>query len=695
MTPADWRQINIDFPDRAAAAGIAADDLRPALEAAREAGLLHGWWFVRKKPWRLRYRAADPEPAPIAQALNQLAGEGRISSWAQGIYEPEIRAFGGEAAMDIAHELFHRDSQHILARVARHQVPAMGQRETTALLCSTMFRAAGLDWYEQGDVWARVAELRPARPESLAPERARELARAMRRLMTADIRTLPDPGDRSQLADPGAWLAAFTQAGQALADLSHCGQLRRGLRDVLAHHVIFHANRAGISTAHQSVLAMLASGTVFTPDGDAPLSAVTSTTRDFQMTAAQDATPAVSDAQLRSELADRLCRAGMLRSAAAEHAFRTTPRHLFLPGIPLPEAYADTPVYTKHDRSGVSVSAASQPWMVAMMAGQLAAQPGDRILEIGAGTGYNAAIIAAITGDTGKVTTIDMDEDLVTGARQHLAATGAGNVDVVLGDGALGHPDGAPFDRIIATAGVYEIPGAWLDQLAPAGRLVVPLRLRGTISRSIIFERDGQGWRSRGSQLAVFMPLRGIGDDARRYLPLTPDGEVTLQVHKDQEADPGLLAGALDTSRGEEWTGTVFPPEVPYEWLELWLSLRLDNALMRMNVQPSAADRGLVTPMFPWGSMATTSGASLAYLTTRPARPGPDGQKRYEVGVIGHGPGGAALARQAAEYVRAWDQGYRHRSARFEIPGKPATTDPDAGRFALNRPRHPLTVIWE
>jgi protein-L-isoaspartate(D-aspartate) O-methyltransferase len=202
-------------------------------------------------------------------------------------------------------------------------------------------------------------------------------------------------------------------------------------------------------------------------------------------------------------------------------------------------------------------------------------------------------------------------------------------------------------------------------------------------------------WISPGSELAVFMPLRGIGDDARRIVTLTPEQDVTLQVHKDQTADGQALAGVLDSPRVEEWTGVLFPPRVPFEWMELWLCLRLDNALMRMNVQPQAKERGTVSPMFPWGSMATTSGRDLVYLTIRPAPPAAHGRKLYEVGVIGHGATSQSLAHQVAEEVLTWDTQYRDRSVRFEMPDAPETADPGAGRFVLDRPHHPITVIWD
>jgi protein-L-isoaspartate(D-aspartate) O-methyltransferase len=487
---AGWRQHNIDFGDRRTAELISARELYPALTVAQDAGLLHGWWYLRKQPWKLRYRPDDPDTTAVADLLDSLSDDGRIRGWTWGVYEPETTAFGGEQAMDIAHRLFHADCRHLLARAAHAAPPALGQREITVLLCSALLRAADLDIYEQGDVWAKVADLRPAPSLPTEPERTARLAQAMHSLMTTDIRSRHRQATADPLRDYDTWIASFEDTGHQLAHLARAGQLQRGLRAVLAHHVVFHANRAGLTITDQATLASLARDVVFTAAHDpthVPTKIPTTTTLN-EVTTISDS-PVFSADQLREELTDRLVQHDVIRTVAVEAAFRQVPRHLFLPDVPLERAYANDPVYTKHDAAGVHISAASQPGTVAMMLHQLDAHPGDRILEIGAGTGYNAALIGTIVGETGHVTTIDVDLDLVEDGRAHLAAAGITGVEVVLGDGALGHPAGAPYDRIIATVSAFETPTAWLDQLAPGGRLILPLRLRGTNSRSIAFER--------------------------------------------------------------------------------------------------------------------------------------------------------------------------------------------------------------
>src|SRR6266487_465188 len=266
MTAATWRQHNIEFPGRGPAQDTAAPELAPALAAAHNDGVLSSWWFIRKATFKLRYLVDDPESTAIADLLDELASEGRVVAHSTEVYEPETLAFGGDEAMDIAHALFHQDSRFLLGPAARPVMPALGHRETTVLLCSAMLRAAGLDWYEQGDVWHKVAQLRPAAPAATAPPPKASPARGMHRLMTVNVRGLCTPD--GPLGRQGDWITAFERTGQALARLARHGQLARGLRAVLAHHIIFHANRAGLPAEDQSALARLALDTVFTADTD-------------------------------------------------------------------------------------------------------------------------------------------------------------------------------------------------------------------------------------------------------------------------------------------------------------------------------------------------------------------------------------------------------------------------------------------
>ncbi|MFJ7279857.1 methyltransferase, FxLD system [Kitasatospora sp. NPDC098663] len=688
-----WIQHDLAFTNPATVEQITAHHLTPVLAHAQNSGALEDWWYMRKKGLRLRYRAAASAPV-VTALLDTLVETGLVKGWATAVYEPETEAFGGPEAMEITHQLFHTDSRHLMARAAKPDPPALRSTEAFVVLVSAMLRSAGLDWYEQGDVWAKFAAERPA-PPALAPERAAALTAAMRRLMTVDTRRLSRPGE--PLAGHAGWVDAFEETGQDLVRLARDGLLTRGLRAVLAHLMIFHANRAGLPVEHQSAAAARALDAVF-HSGEGPTPSqptIRTTTRVAHVTTLSNNASILVD-QLRDSLTDRLIDQDAIRSDAVEAAFRTVAREHFLPGFPLEAAYADNPTYTKTDGSGTQISAASQPAIVALMLEQLGAQPGQRVFEAGAGTGVNAAYLASIVGPDGHVVTVDVDDDLVDGARKHLTDAGLTNVDVVLGDGALGHPDAAPFDRVIATVSTSEMPAAWLRQVKPTGRIVLPLRLRGTASRTIAFERGENGWVSVDDQLAVFMPLRGSMDDARRTVTLTHEGDVILQVHKDQHdaVDADLLLGVLDTERHCVWTGVTIPAGTTYEYQDLWLALTLPNSLMRMGVTGTARERS-ITPMFGWGAMATVDAGSLAYLTLRPGELDTDGRKTYETGVIGHGPAGAALADLVAEQIRTWNTGFRDRTLRIELPNAPTTADPTAGRFVLDRPHHPITVTWE
>lgn len=257
-----WGQVFVEFNDWSTAEPSAASDLAPLLDHVETAGLITSWFFIRKAPcWRVRFHPGD-EPADevtsvVHHQLDELVRAGRIASWTETIYEPEIHAFGGETAMNIAHNLFHQDSRQVMAYLATDDFSQ--RRELAVLLACLFLRAARLDWNEQGDVWARLTEHRDI-PSATAPGRLKGLQPALRRLMTVDTTKLIQSGPLEFVAN---WATAFTDAGTRLADLATTGELRRGLRAVLALHVIFAWNRLGLPHATQALLSEVAKRVVF------------------------------------------------------------------------------------------------------------------------------------------------------------------------------------------------------------------------------------------------------------------------------------------------------------------------------------------------------------------------------------------------------------------------------------------------
>ncbi|MFF8590591.1 methyltransferase domain-containing protein [Streptomyces sp. NPDC015220] len=169
-------------------------------------------------------------------------------------------------------------------------------------------------------------------------------------------------------------------------------------------------------------------------------------------------------------------------------------------------AYADTPLATRL-RDGELVSSSSQPSLMARMLAELRVADGDRVLEIGAGTGYNAALLAHRLGDDDLVTSVDLEPEITESARRHLAAAGYRPV-VVTGDGARGVPERAPFDRIVATCALPSVPRAWIAQCSPGARILTPI----ATGLAALTVRDAA--HAEGPFLdtpAYFVPLRGAG----------------------------------------------------------------------------------------------------------------------------------------------------------------------------------------
>ncbi|HVB46442.1 MAG TPA: methyltransferase, FxLD system, partial [Streptosporangiaceae bacterium] len=369
-----------------------------------------------------------------------------------------------------------------------------------------------------------------------------------------------------------------------------------------------------------------------------------------------------------------------------EGAFRRLPRHLFLPGVPLSDAYAPKVVVTKRGHDGTAVSSASHPNLVAAMLEQLEVRPGHRILEIGTATGINAGLLAELAGPRGTVATIEIDPGLAEGARRALTAAGYGNVEVICGDGAAGHAAGAPYDRIIVTAGAWDIPGAWWDQLGPAGRLVVPLRLHSSdLTRCIAFDRNRPDqMTSASARMCGFVPLTGACSATGRTVQLAGGGTVSVDP-----ADTGIsaLSQALSYPPVRAWTGIIADFD-PAEHLDLWLATATPG-FARIAESDQARQSGSVTPARRWGGAALHDGAgTLVYLTLRPVSDAAD-----ELGVTAHGPASCSLVSRTISLLHRW-----HR----DNPGEPVITASPAGSpersmpggARIHRPATTFTITW-
>ncbi|MEV7089650.1 methyltransferase domain-containing protein [Streptomyces sp. NPDC093085] len=268
----------------------------------------------------------------------------------------------------------------------------------------------------------------------------------------------------------------------------------------------------------------------------------------------------------RAGLLREIALTGALDEPAWRAAFEEVPRHLFVPyyfvsrpggwdrlwsGDPDPGrrrrwlrgAYADAPLAVRV-RDGELISSSSQPSLMARMLVELEVRDGDDVLEIGAGSGYNAALLAHRLGDS-HVTTIDLEPEITESARTHLAAAGY-RPTVVTGDGARGVPERAPYDRVIATCTLPAIPHAWIAQCRPGARILAPLatglvvlRVTGTPS----------GRYAEGHFLhtaAYFVPLRGT--PARRPVPYRSLGGLPRRAGENElfRFLLALTAGRLD-----------------------------------------------------------------------------------------------------------------------------------------------------
>lgn len=189
-----------------------------------------------------------------------------------------------------------------------------------------------------------------------------------------------------------------------------------------------------------------------------------------------------------------------IRDPRVIEALRAVPRHSFVPEPERSRAYDDAPVPIGQGQT------ISQPYIVALMTELLRAQPGDRVLEVGTGSGYQAAVLARLVS---HVYTIELEETLASTAAALLRDLKYENITVHTGDGYTGWPEHAPFDIVVVTAAPEQIPQPLIEQLQPGGRLIVPVGPRFRVQQLQLIEKDAAGAiRTRDIAPVMFVPLR-------------------------------------------------------------------------------------------------------------------------------------------------------------------------------------------
>lgn len=393
---------------------------------------------------------------------------------------------------------------------------------------------------------------------------------------------------------------------------------------------------------------------------------------------------------MRTAMVAELQEIGAIATEPVAAAFAAVPRHQFAPDAALTAAYrASEAVLAKRDADGVATSWVSAPSVQAQMLEQLDAAPGMRVLEIGSG-GYNAALIAEIVGPGGHVVSVDIDPDITTRAEAFLAAAGyAHRVRVVKADAEFPLADEAPFDRIIVTVGAWDIPPSWADQLAPGGRLLAPLRMRG-LTRTVAFEKVGDHLVSRSYRLAAFVPMQGQGQYDKQLIEVDPGVAVWVD-EPDQVVDAAAVREALHCDPVRVWPGIPF--DLPDE-SELYIATS-GPAVAVLHGTKDVVDSGLLAPSALRGVPALLSGdgRSFAYRTKRVVDgAGPEG----EFGTIGHGPDGPALAEQLARIIAEWSRDFLYRDAATitVYPRSTPEADLPAGLVMTKRHSH-VVVSWQ
>jgi protein-L-isoaspartate(D-aspartate) O-methyltransferase len=413
-------------------------------------------------------------------------------------------------------------------------------------------------------------------------------------------------------------------------------------------------------------------------------------------------------AQLHQTLVDHLVQDQYISSTAVEAAFRAVPRHHFLPDLELETVYSDEAIAIK-EVNGRTVSSSSQPAMMAIMLEQLDLRPGQRVLEIGAGSGYNAALMACLVGPTGQVVTMDIDEDITTTAAKQLQAAGWPQVKVICDDGGLGYAPDAPYDRIILTVAAWDITPAWQEQLAPDGRLVLPLIING-LQKSIAFIPAGDHLISTAAHSCGFVSLRGAFAGPELIFPLGDRPGLEMGLDQPQAVDRPAMNAWLDQPNEDLPTAVTATPREIWNSLSLWLAAH-EPALCTIQLTGDWLQQETVPCLFTyrgrWPAGLTTgilaeTGLALLKRGPAPARSWlsatepttADFDTLFELVVRGYGD--KEPAQRLRAQVIAWDAAGRPDGERIQIAVYPLDQEyaPSAGEVVLPKRWTQLVIKW-
>lgn len=201
----------------------------------------------------------------------------------------------------------------------------------------------------------------------------------------------------------------------------------------------------------------------------------------------------------RKRMVEEQIMARGIHEACVLAVMRSVPRHCFIPLDDLAWAYADGPLPIGHGQT------ISQPYIVALMTELLEVKPEDHVLEIGTGSGYQAAVLAELAAE---VDTVEVIPELAMQAQKVLDKLGYSNIHVHTGDGSPGWPESAPYNKILVAAAAPEAPQPLLDQLAEDGQLIIPVGSRG-VQKLEVWKRTGNKFSRRINLAVCFVPLRG------------------------------------------------------------------------------------------------------------------------------------------------------------------------------------------